>query len=160
MEYNATVHYGERNDTYTLSSHSKAIDLKKKISEKIGIPVEEQALFNFFKFVSDDDCVDSLEKYSGRQLFFDLYKKDEVYNITITIKDEDDSFDVKTLMIADNMTIELIKSMILHKLYYSNNEEEYYLFSDSIELYEDKMAKDYNLREKGSITVYCEPLLG
>ena len=162
MESNITLYNGNEKDTYTINTNSKIIDLKKKISEKTGIPVEEQDIFYFPKFVEDDKTFESLKMEKNENIIFLLFKKDETYDIEITHEDHYHSDLIIT--INDSMSIKLIRNIIKykdnHNHYNDNPKIKYALFSDSIWLNEDKMAKDYNLKEKASILVTIEYLKG
>ena len=162
MESNIILYNGNEKDTYTINSNSKIIDFKKKISEKTGIPVEEQDIFYFPNFVTDDETFESLEMEKKREFDFLLFKKDETYEIEI--KHNGHYYSDISLMINDSMSICLIKNIIRYKdnddHYNDNPKMRYVLFSDSIRLNEDKMAKDYNLKEKASILVTIHYMKG
>ena len=162
MESNIILYNGNEKDNYTINTNSKIIDFKKKISEKIGIPAEEQDIFYFPNFLTDDETFESLKMEKNGYFIFLLFKKDETYDIKIT--HEDHYYSDLILTINDSMSIKLIRNIIKYKDNHNHHNDnpkiKYDLLSDSIILNEDKMAKDYNLKEKASILVAIHRLKG
>ena len=97
--------------------------------------------------------------YNSKTILY-LYKKSELFEISVSCSDYDDTFDY-TFLIHGNMTIDLLESMILQKskmeLY---KYKRFSLLFNGIILNKSKLVKDYDIKEGSLLIVEISHLKG
>ena len=155
LETTINVFIDDSIHTFKMNNDLELSELKKKIQAKTNIPAEEQELF---KYGSQPLCLKSLQINSKTTLY--LYKKNELFEISVSCSDYDDTFDY-TFLIHGNMTLDFIESMILQKSKMELHKyKRFSLLFKVIILNNSKLVKDYDIKEGSLLIVKISHLKG
>ena len=159
LETTINVFIDDSIHTFKMNNDLELSELKKKIEAKTNIPAEEQELFKYGgQPLLNYLCLKSLQIKSKTTLY--LYKKSELFEISVSCSDYEDKFDY-TFLIHGDMTIDFIKSMILQKskmeLY---RYKRFSLLFNGIILNGSKLVKDYDIKEGSLLIVEISHLKG
>lgn len=136
--------------TYCLlvNNNSQVFELKNAINEKLKISNHNYYLQFAGKILNDEDTLDTLKIVDCSTIYLNFrsfYKPNpkEQYQIFVKL---DKTY---TLMIDDKINIEILKSLINHKIGLINNN--YYLIFAGKILDDKKLIKDYKIEKECTV---------